>query len=181
MTQDDKNNHDDLIDLSGSGSDENPDYNQDIAPSNIDGIPTHEDHDPFSPPPPKGSIFQTDDTDSIPGPDDRWKGTGNSPGQTRLEDKYSFEMPGKKESYSSIWKIANHPVVKIITLIVLLIGVFGSTRYSPMWWCAVVASVYLGPYWIVHRPRWQRYYNQEWDARAEPTGCFYPSGRSWWW
>jgi len=175
----DQNFDDELIDVSGVHDRANPDLQRIFKEKLSDD--GHELNDPCAPPPPKAAIFHQDDSNPYAAKD-KWGHQACDPSENRIDPKYHYELPYKSnDPYRSWWKWVNHPVGIVLTATVIFgcVLVFG---FVP-WLIGVLIAIFIAPYWIIRRSRYQRYYNMDWEADAEPTGCFFQWYRWWriWW
>ena len=146
-----------------------------------DGDPRLRPDDDFSPPPPSGRVFHTDDSN----PDDlEYSGVSIRPSTAFSildhDERYDYQLPYRKITDRSMWKWAQHPIVATISFCVTIYGFFFTETYSFFWCMAMLSALYIGQYTVVKRSRHQKRYNMEWQADAEPTGCFNAYDRYWW-
>ena len=174
----DQNFDDELIDVSGAHDPANPDLQRIFKEKLSDE--GREIQDPCAPPPPKAAIFHQDDSDPY-ARSDKWEGQRDNLHETSLDPKYQYELPYKRRPPDQTWKWANHPVVVTIVCGIAIYALFFSPHQGPIFWLAVVAFIFISPYWIFQRSHHWRYYNMEWEPDAEPTGCFSPYSYWWWW
>jgi len=156
---------DDLIDISG---DDNGDT----------------DSDPCAPPPPRAHIFRENNRDPHLDFRDstyRWEGVKRPGGKVDRDEKYDYQVPGKKHARYPWQTWINHPIIVAIIAATLIFCYFFLPDRSPLWWIVIAIALLIVPYWTYNWPRYRYRYNMEWEPDAEPTGCLYPSWRWWWW
>ena len=165
-------------------SDPNEKFEDLIDPGESD-TKAEDNHDPFAPPPPKGTIFHHDDSEpdadsfSVPTVKSPWPGHRDNIGDMQSDEKYDYKNPTGSDTETAWMRIVRHPIVNLLILTCIVVGFFTTPRYSMQYWLMVLLVIIYIPYTITYRPRWHRRYNVEWEADAEPTGCLTTNWR-WW-
>ncbi len=165
-------------------SDPNENNEELIDPGDGD-TETADNHDLFTPSPPKAELFHRDDT---PSPDGLLsESSGESPRAGRKvrisssehDERYDYQVPrSKKESENPLALIIGHPVVATIVISGIVIGLILAPRYSStFWWLLLLLICYL-PFARLHSTKWGRYHDAGWDNEIDRRGCLFGG---WWW